>query len=79
MTATAIAPGYVDTDMSAWVHDRIGPAEMIPPADIAELILALTRMSARSVIPLVAMSRSDRPGERRREGLARPRRPPPAY
>ena len=60
VTATAIAPGYVDTDMSAWVHDRIDPAEMIPPADIAELILALTRMSARSVIPLVAMSR---PGE----------------
>ena len=57
VTATAIAPGYVDTDMSAWVHDRIDPAEMIPPADIAELILALTRMSARSVIPLVAMSR----------------------
>jgi 3-oxoacyl-[acyl-carrier protein] reductase len=60
VTATAIAPGYVDTEMSAWVHDRIGPAEMIPPADIAGLILALTQMSARSVIPLVAMSR---PGE----------------
>ena len=39
VTATAIAPGYVDTEMSAWVHERIGPAEMIPPADIAELIL----------------------------------------
>ena len=48
MTATAIAPGY-DTEMSAWVHDRIDPAQMILPADIAELILALTRMSARSV------------------------------
>src|ERR1700676_262631 len=57
VTATAIAPGYVDTDMSAWVHDRIDPAEMIPPADIAELVLALTRMSARSVVPPVAMSR----------------------
>jgi 3-oxoacyl-[acyl-carrier protein] reductase len=57
VTATAIAPGFVDTEMSAWVHDRIGPGEMIPPADIAELVLALTRMSARSVIPLVAMSR----------------------
>ena len=60
VTATAIAPGYVDTDMSAWVHDRIDPAEMIPPADIAELVLALTRMSARSVVSLIAMSR---PGE----------------
>ena len=58
VTATAIAPGYVDTEMSAWVHDRIDPAQMIPPADIAELILALTRMSARSVVPLVTMSRA---------------------
>ena len=58
VTATAIAPGYVDTEMSAWVHDRIDPAQMILPADIAELILALTRMSARSVVPLVTMSRA---------------------
>ena len=55
---TATAPGYVDTEMSARVHGRIDPAQMIPPADIAELILALTRMSARSVLPLVAMSRA---------------------
>jgi len=58
VTATAIAPGFVDTDMSAWAHDRIDPAEMIPPADIAELIVALTQLSARSVVPLVAMSRA---------------------
>jgi 3-oxoacyl-[acyl-carrier protein] reductase len=58
VTATAIAPGYVDTDMSAWVHDRIDPAEMIPPSDIAELVLALSRLSARSVVPLIAMSRA---------------------
>jgi 3-oxoacyl-[acyl-carrier protein] reductase len=58
VTATAIAPGYVDTEMSAWVHDRIGPAEMIPPADIAELVLALAQLSARSVVPLIAMSRA---------------------
>ena len=58
VTATAIAPGYVDTEMSAWVHDRIDPAEMIPPADIAELVLALAQLSARSVVPLIAMSRA---------------------
>jgi 3-oxoacyl-[acyl-carrier protein] reductase len=58
VTATAIAPGFVDTEMSAWVHDRIAPAEMIPAADIAELVLALTHMSARSVVPLVAVSRA---------------------
>jgi NAD(P)-dependent dehydrogenase (short-subunit alcohol dehydrogenase family) len=57
VTATAIAPGYVDTEMSAWVHDRIDPGQMIPPGDIAELVLALAQLSARSVIPLIAMSR----------------------
>jgi NAD(P)-dependent dehydrogenase (short-subunit alcohol dehydrogenase family) len=56
--ATAIAPGYVDTEMSAWVHDSIGPDQMIPPADIAELVLALAQMSARSVVPLIALSRA---------------------
>jgi len=58
VTATAIAPGFVDTEMSAWVHDRIDPAEMIPPGDIAELVLALAQLSARSVVPLIAISRA---------------------
>jgi len=58
VTATAIAPGYVDTEMSAWVHDRIDPDQMIPPADIAELVLALAQLSARSVVPLIAISRA---------------------
>jgi 3-oxoacyl-[acyl-carrier protein] reductase len=58
VTATAIAPGYVDTEMSAWVHDRIDPGHMIPPGDIAELVLALAQLSARSVVPLIAMSRA---------------------
>ena len=58
VTATAIAPGFVDTDMSAWVHDRIDPAEMIPTSDLADLVLTLAQLSARSVIPLIAMSRA---------------------
>jgi 3-oxoacyl-[acyl-carrier protein] reductase len=58
VTATAIAPGYVDTEMSVWVHDRIDPAPMIPPGDIAELVLALAQLSARSVVPLIAISRT---------------------
>jgi 3-oxoacyl-[acyl-carrier protein] reductase len=44
--------------LSAWAHDRIDPAEMIPPGDIAELVLALAQLSARSVVPLIAMSRA---------------------
>jgi 3-oxoacyl-[acyl-carrier protein] reductase len=57
VSATAIAPGFVDTEMASWVRDRVDPAGMIAPADIAELVCALTRLSARAVIPLVPVSR----------------------
>ncbi|WP_217576723.1 SDR family oxidoreductase [Streptomyces sp. GbtcB7] len=58
VTATAICPGYVDTDMSAWMHDRIPPAEMITTGDLAELVLALTRMSAHAVVPQIPVVRA---------------------
>jgi len=57
ITATAISPGYVDTEMSSWVRDRIDPADMIEPGDIAELVLALTRLSARAVVPGILVGR----------------------
>ena len=57
VSATAIAPGYVDTDMSSWVHDRIDPADMIEPGDIAELVVALTRLSGRAVVPSIVVAR----------------------
>lgn len=60
VTATAISPGYVDTDMSTWVHDRINPADMIEPGDISELVLALTRLSARAVVPSIVVARRGR-------------------
>jgi 3-oxoacyl-[acyl-carrier protein] reductase len=31
--ATATAPGYVDTDMAAWVHDSIAPEQMMKTSD----------------------------------------------
>ena len=57
VSATAISPGYVDTEMSSWVRDRIDPADMIEPGDIAELVLALTRLSARAVVPGIVVTR----------------------
>jgi 3-oxoacyl-[acyl-carrier protein] reductase len=57
VSATAISPGYVDTEMSAWVRDRVDRNEMIEPADIAELVTAVTRLSARAVIPNVVVTR----------------------
>jgi 3-oxoacyl-[acyl-carrier protein] reductase len=55
--ATAISPGYVDTDMSSWVRDRIDPGDMIEPGDISELVIALTRLSARAVVPSIVVAR----------------------
>jgi 3-oxoacyl-[acyl-carrier protein] reductase len=57
VTATAISPGYVNTDMSTWVHDRIDPATMISPADIAELVSCISRLSRHAVVPNVPVSR----------------------
>ncbi len=57
VSATAISPGYVDTEMSSWVRDRIDPADMIEPGDIAELVVALTRLSARAVVPGIVVAR----------------------
>ena len=57
ITATAISPGYVDTEMSSWVRDRIDPADMIEPGDIAELVAALTRLSAQAMVPGIVVAR----------------------
>ena len=58
VSATAIAPGYVDTDMSAWTHDRIPPDQMIPVSDIVTLVEALVTVSPRSVIPRLVVTRA---------------------
>jgi 3-oxoacyl-[acyl-carrier protein] reductase len=58
VTATAIAPGYVDTDMSAWVHDAVPPESMIPVDDVVTAVTALLDLSPRSVINEIVISRA---------------------
>lgn len=58
VTATAICPGYVDTEMTSTLHDIAAAAEMIPVADVAHLVVAVTGLSANVVVPRVAMTRS---------------------
>lgn len=58
VVATSLAPAYVDTDMSTWVHDRIAPEEMIPVDDIVELVDVLLRLSPRSVVGRMVVSRA---------------------
>jgi NAD(P)-dependent dehydrogenase (short-subunit alcohol dehydrogenase family) len=42
---TALCPGYVNTPMTRWVHDRIAPNAMIQPADMVEAVRFLLRLS----------------------------------
>lgn len=57
VTATAVCPGYVATDMTAGLADQVSPAAMIDAADVAELVVALTRLSRSVVVPHVPMTR----------------------
>jgi NAD(P)-dependent dehydrogenase (short-subunit alcohol dehydrogenase family) len=58
VSATAIAPGYVDTDMSEWIRGEIPPETMLTVDDIAELAVCVTRLSARAVVPSIAVVRA---------------------
>ena len=58
VTATAIAPAYVETDMSAWVRDRVPAERMIPVSDVVGLVEALVALSARSVVSRLVISRA---------------------
>ena len=62
VSATAIAPGYVDTDMSAWVHDSVPPEEMIPVGDVVTAVLALLDLSPRTVVNELVISRAGTSG-----------------
>jgi 3-oxoacyl-[acyl-carrier protein] reductase len=55
--ATSIAPGYVDTDMAAWIRETIPPEQMMRPTDIVELTMALTRLSRQAAVTKIVMTR----------------------
>jgi 3-oxoacyl-[acyl-carrier protein] reductase len=57
VTATAISPGYVDTDMTGWLHDKIDPATMIRAGDIAALVSAIARLSRYAAVPNITVTR----------------------
>ncbi len=58
--SVALCPGFVDTPMTEFVRDRIKPQDMIRPADIAEGVRFLLRLSPACVIPEIVF---ERPGE----------------
>lgn len=62
VSGTAIAPAYVDTDMSAWVRDEIPAEEMIPVSDIVRLVDTLLDLSSRSLVARVVVGRAGTSG-----------------
>jgi NAD(P)-dependent dehydrogenase (short-subunit alcohol dehydrogenase family) len=57
---TALAPGFVDTDMTDFVKDTVSAEEMIRPEDIAESVRFLLRTSPACLVPEIVFTR---PGE----------------
>lgn len=62
VTATAIAPAYVDTDMSDWVKGTIPADTMIPANDVASVVELILSLSPRTSITKILMSRSGTSG-----------------
>jgi NAD(P)-dependent dehydrogenase (short-subunit alcohol dehydrogenase family) len=58
--SVAFCPGFVDTDMTEFVKGEIPAEEMIRPADIAEAVRFLLRLSPACVVPEIVFAR---PGE----------------
>lgn len=56
--ATAVAPGYTATDMTAWKAESMPAESMIAPDDVAEVVAMLLRLSRSTSITKVVMSRS---------------------
>ena len=57
MKSVALCPGFVDTDMSDFVKDRIPADEMIKTSDVAEAVRFLLRLSPTCSIPEVVFQR----------------------
>jgi NAD(P)-dependent dehydrogenase (short-subunit alcohol dehydrogenase family) len=58
--SVAFCPGFVDTDMTEFVRGQVSQEDMIKPADIAEALRFMLRLSPACVVPEIIFSR---PGE----------------
>ncbi len=53
----ALCPGFVDTDLADYSQNAVPPEQMIRPADVAESVRALLRLSPTCVLPEIALTR----------------------
>ena len=58
--SVALAPGFVDTDMTAFVREQVEPEQMIRLADLAAAVRFVISLSRACVIPEIVF---ERPGE----------------
>ena len=56
--ATAIAPAYVATDMSAWISDTIPASSMIQVDDVVAVVRMLLELGSTTSITRIIMTRS---------------------
>ena len=56
----ALCPGFVDTPMTDFVKEQVSADDMIRPADIAEMVRPLLKVSPACVVPELIFQR---PGE----------------
>lgn len=57
VVATAISPGFVDTDMSDWVADVIGKDTMLTIDDVVRCVELVLDLSANAVVPHIVLRR----------------------
>lgn len=57
VAVTAIAPGFVATDMTEFIQDQIPVEKMMAPGDIAEAVDFLLRVSPNCRVPELVMTR----------------------
>lgn len=57
VVATAISPGFVDTDMSDWVADVIGKDTMLTIGDVVRCVELVLDLSVNAVLPQIVLKR----------------------
>jgi NAD(P)-dependent dehydrogenase (short-subunit alcohol dehydrogenase family) len=55
--SVAFAPGFVDTDMTDYVKDKVPADEMLRPSDLSEALKFLLRVSPMCLIPEIVFQR----------------------
>lgn len=55
--AFSLCPGFVDTELAAWVHDDVPRETMIRDSDVADIVTCLLQLSRATVVPELLISR----------------------